>query len=1094
MGVASATKRRRTPADPSFNSVTPSRTKPTSTGRGRGRPPSAPRDGRERPPPLAECFRKRCNDVLDRLSKKDHYNIFLEPVNTDVVAGYADIIKRPMDFTTMRNKLSRQEYKSLGEFRKDLDLIWSNCLLFNGKEPTNIFSKKAIELRRLTEKLIVTTRQYLEKDKENLLKWKEKHRKRKETMQANAANAQAALHAHTIGNPSLLAPRDPRTLATPTPSDHMDRDPNEFAPEDHNGKSPEQTALAESLRLQYAGTTGLYKKSVANAPFPQYTKPDGSIVQIPLRRYHPEEDHWAERRPPSEFHVIRADNVSTLTCDSLPSASEGNSCQPHPNMDHILVQDYAESLYNFFRGTDMEHVGLQIVTELLSPELAVKRDQEELVRKGFNLKDLENKARIAAARNPSPQARTNPPKYHWDAQSIIKLADDIEKANRRVVSMLPKLLRPINELDGISGLERLLGRELSKEVDDVPAEVVDFAMPHGVSLSTMSEICRLQSAPAIQLSANDLQCVETLRKSAQDHLARIGPAAAAKLSGASVRTSAQLHEIQVRAIATKQQWRHEAVRQASLIEERLRGAGANSEDPSAAHRKELELSFQNAQRTKIGDARQWSRQTPQALPSKRTTESTTAELEKGINVALNEMQSADKNGVCQNCGTHETVGLRIGGVGLNSVERLCIPCGLYWQKTNRHRPKELWAQLSQSRVTPHAASPAMSISTIHRGTTNVHQSVTSNLPLHGVTNHPIHKDSKSGQMHAKRSPSSSSSRGKVAKPRIPSGMLPLTQGIPLQNIQAASPVGNSFILPNAQVVTARGHNVTQLYPKPISSMDTRDASVVHSMQQMQGMNRPGLEPIHKNAHAGLPTAAMQQHLQARMGQMMYNSQQPGAVGITSQLLAMASRGHPHVAALQRQAFMQQGIPAQHVIAASIPTQSSVPPFSQQVTAAKTSPMMTSVNGNVARQIAPSPQISAVARNAASKEMASQVIPQITPQVQPQAQIQIQTQTHVNAQPRVSNGHVSIVPERSGAQTPLPEEMVITDIPSFINNGSGSSATLGNLGEAGTQNVFGASNGGSASEGLAQDQMGDVDDMFFADGAIDGPTGSPDFGF
>ncbi|PXF41347.1 hypothetical protein BWQ96_08917 [Gracilariopsis chorda] len=47
--------------------------------------------------------------------------MFLEPVKG--VAGYHDIIRRPMDRSTVCFKLMGSEYKSLGKFRRDFDLI-----------------------------------------------------------------------------------------------------------------------------------------------------------------------------------------------------------------------------------------------------------------------------------------------------------------------------------------------------------------------------------------------------------------------------------------------------------------------------------------------------------------------------------------------------------------------------------------------------------------------------------------------------------------------------------------------------------------------------------------------------------------------------------------------------------------------------------------------------------------------------------------------------------------------------------------------------------------------------------------------------------
>lgn len=61
---------------------------------------------------------------------------FLAPV--DIVAlnipNYFDYIKNPMDLGTMERKVSSNMYNSISEFTADMDLIVSNCALFNGAE------------------------------------------------------------------------------------------------------------------------------------------------------------------------------------------------------------------------------------------------------------------------------------------------------------------------------------------------------------------------------------------------------------------------------------------------------------------------------------------------------------------------------------------------------------------------------------------------------------------------------------------------------------------------------------------------------------------------------------------------------------------------------------------------------------------------------------------------------------------------------------------------------------------------------------------------------------------------------------------------
>ena len=53
-------------------------------------------------------------------TRKDDYAFFLEPVDLEKVPGYMDVIKQPMDFGSMADKVSRSKYRSLDEFAVSL--------------------------------------------------------------------------------------------------------------------------------------------------------------------------------------------------------------------------------------------------------------------------------------------------------------------------------------------------------------------------------------------------------------------------------------------------------------------------------------------------------------------------------------------------------------------------------------------------------------------------------------------------------------------------------------------------------------------------------------------------------------------------------------------------------------------------------------------------------------------------------------------------------------------------------------------------------------------------------------------------------------
>nr|XP_004650048.1 bromodomain adjacent to zinc finger domain protein 2A isoform X1 [Jaculus jaculus]XP_045008530.1 bromodomain adjacent to zinc finger domain protein 2A isoform X1 [Jaculus jaculus]XP_045008532.1 bromodomain adjacent to zinc finger domain protein 2A isoform X1 [Jaculus jaculus]XP_045008533.1 bromodomain adjacent to zinc finger domain protein 2A isoform X1 [Jaculus jaculus] len=72
-----------------------------------------------------------CEIILMEMESHDAAWPFLEPVNPRLVTGYRRIIKNPMDFSTMRDRLLRGGYTSSEEFAADALLVFDNCQTFN---------------------------------------------------------------------------------------------------------------------------------------------------------------------------------------------------------------------------------------------------------------------------------------------------------------------------------------------------------------------------------------------------------------------------------------------------------------------------------------------------------------------------------------------------------------------------------------------------------------------------------------------------------------------------------------------------------------------------------------------------------------------------------------------------------------------------------------------------------------------------------------------------------------------------------------------------------------------------------------------------
>ncbi len=68
----------------------------------------------------------------------------VDPIKFDI-DDYFDVIKEPMDFTTVKKKLSHNVYNSVQEFIRDMNLVFDNCVHYNGVE--NPIAKHAIEIK-----------------------------------------------------------------------------------------------------------------------------------------------------------------------------------------------------------------------------------------------------------------------------------------------------------------------------------------------------------------------------------------------------------------------------------------------------------------------------------------------------------------------------------------------------------------------------------------------------------------------------------------------------------------------------------------------------------------------------------------------------------------------------------------------------------------------------------------------------------------------------------------------------------------------------------------------------------------------------------
>ena len=116
----------------------PSAGKPVVTAGRSLRRPTTPDDDRLRPVPsrlqVATSTEAMVNDVIETALSNGSCWPFKEPVDTELAPDYYQVIQVPMDLATMKAKNSKHEYHSLEDLADDFQLMFENCLFYNGED------------------------------------------------------------------------------------------------------------------------------------------------------------------------------------------------------------------------------------------------------------------------------------------------------------------------------------------------------------------------------------------------------------------------------------------------------------------------------------------------------------------------------------------------------------------------------------------------------------------------------------------------------------------------------------------------------------------------------------------------------------------------------------------------------------------------------------------------------------------------------------------------------------------------------------------------------------------------------------------------
>ncbi|XP_028618655.1 bromodomain-containing protein 8-like isoform X2 [Grammomys surdaster] len=89
---------------------------------------------------------------------------FLKPVSEKQAPGYKDVVKRPMDLTTLKRNLSKGRIHTMAEFQRDLMLMFQNAVMYNDSD--HHIYHMAVEMQREVLEQIQVLSTWLDKRKD----------------------------------------------------------------------------------------------------------------------------------------------------------------------------------------------------------------------------------------------------------------------------------------------------------------------------------------------------------------------------------------------------------------------------------------------------------------------------------------------------------------------------------------------------------------------------------------------------------------------------------------------------------------------------------------------------------------------------------------------------------------------------------------------------------------------------------------------------------------------------------------------------------------------------------------------------------------
>ncbi|KAI7866668.1 Bromodomain-containing protein [Spinellus fusiger] len=349
---------------------------------------------------------KRCENVLKEMKKPKYHDIswpFVVPVDATAweATDYHEIIKEPMDLSTIEKKLCDHDYPSEEEFKNDFMLMFNNCFIYN--PPKHMVHEIGKNYQKVFLNYWAKTAGRTSAPKAKRLQEVEKHKKEleKESTVPSSVEEQPDIPPRTepTERPTILRLKLPIIPKQDTSSLLKEETPRETAPKKSPGLGLSKQAPQDTTRPKLA----LGEKPVS----PRSTKTTDKKPAILQNQ-----DSW----------LALAHNSKAQS--STPSALERNGHEKPP-----LVSDKVEERVESVKeesAAKKEPVKAFDINDLYEKIHEENRMREQQKREEKELMEKNEKARQERKRK-AQEEQTEKDKEYLHRIAAKKLADQEER-------------------------------------------------------------------------------------------------------------------------------------------------------------------------------------------------------------------------------------------------------------------------------------------------------------------------------------------------------------------------------------------------------------------------------------------------------------------------------------------------------------------------------------------------------------------------------------------------------------------------------------------------------------------------------------------